>query len=253
MYPYLHILPKPVSTYSVCMLIGFYLVAILSIIRARKQNVRPEYIIVLAIFVFLGAIVGAALLYIFVTYPINEIIPRLLSGNLSVGLVFYGGLIGGIGAAFLGAKICRVKLSDYESSIVPFIPLGHGIGRIGCLMAGCCYGIEYSGFGAIYYNIPEYGLYPNVGYFPVQPMEAFMDICIMVYLLYASNKELPKYDLLFRYLFLYAIMRFITELFRGDEIRGINILSTSQWISVALVIIFVVRLIYKKRKEKKIS
>lgn len=249
MYPYINIFSRQVSTYSLCMIIGFYLATIFSVLRAKKTHQRPASVLVIAFFVLIGAISGAVLLYVFVTYPINEILPRLKNGTLDIGLVFYGGLIGGILFAFLGAKICRQKLYSYEKTIVPFIPLGHAVGRVGCLMAGCCYGVEYEGLGAVYYNLPAYGLYSDVGRFPVQPIEAFLDIIIMIYLIITSKKEKEKYDLLFTYLFLYSIMRFFTEMLRGDEIRGINFFSTSQWISIGIILLFAVRFIYKKLKK----
>ena len=248
MFPYINILSRPVSTYSLCMMVAFYIVILLSVLRARKKNIRAKVILLIALSCFLGAMIGAVLLYVFITYPIDEIIPRLLNRTLSIGLVFYGGLIGGIGGAFLVSRICNFSLDECESSIVPFIPLGHSIGRIGCLLAGCCYGVEYSGFGAVYYNLPEIGLLPETGYFPVQPLEAFLDICVMFYLLWISKKEMRKYDLLFIYLFLYSIIRFFTEMLRGDEIRGVLVLSTSQWISVFFIVLFIIRLVIKKKK-----
>ena len=245
MCPYINFFSRQIPTYGLCLMRGFYIVTIFTMIGAKRKNIRPELIIILALLTLIGAIGGAGLLYILVTYPINEIIPRLLNGTLTVGLVFYGGLIGGIIGAVIGSKIAKIDILNLEDVIVPFVPLGHAIGRIGCLLAGCCYGMEYYGFGAVYYNNSR------VGYFPVQPLEAFLDIIIMFYLLWASKKKLQRFDLLFQYLLLYAIMRFGTEMLRGDAIRGIKILSTSQWISVALIVLFFARLIYKKVKAKK--
>jgi len=252
MLPFLNIFGLRIPTYGLCMMLGLYLCAAFAMIGAKKKNIRPELVLVIAALTVVGAIGGAGLLYIIVTYNIEQIITGILNGTLTVGLVFYGGLIGGIIGAFAGAKVAKIDLLELEDVIVPYVPLGHAIGRIGCLLAGCCNGMEYSGFGAVYYKNPIVDtLDPNVGYFPVQALEAFLDIIIMVILIISAKKKLPKYDLLFRYLFMYAIMRFGTEMLRGDEIRGINILSTSQWISVALIVLFFARLIFKKCKAKK--
>ena len=255
MLPFINVFGLRIPTYGLCMMGGLYLVTILAMIGAKKKNIRPELVIVVAAMTLVGAVGGAGLLYIIVTYNIEEIITRLLNGTLTVGLVFYGGLIGGIIGAFVGGKMAKIDLLELEDVIVPYVPLGHAIGRIGCLLAGCCHGMEYDGFGAVYYKnlMPEMltEINPNVGYFPVQPLEAFLDIIIMIVLLISVRKKHERYDLLFNYLLMYAIMRFGTEMLRGDAIRGIKILSTSQWISVALIVLFFVRLIYKKVKAKK--
>ena len=117
-------------------------------------------------------------------------------------------------------------------------------------MAGCCHGMEYEGALAVYYKNSLTNLPPEQGYFPVQPLEAVLDVFICIYLLYYSRKERKKFDVLFTYLLLYAIMRMFTECFRGDSIRGIYFgLSTSQWISAGIIFIYFTRMIWKKFKE----
>lgn len=128
-------------------------------------------------------------------------------------------------------RLLKIHMQKLEESVVPYIPLGHAIGRIGCLLAGCCHGFEYSGAFAVK-NI----LFLEGGTcFPIQAVEALLNIPIMAVLLLYSKKERPKYSILSLYLLMYSVMRFFTEFFRGDEIRGgFWLLSTSQWISIAL-------------------
>ena len=165
--------------------------------------------------------------------------------------MFYGGLAGGFLFALLGIRVAKTEFSLVERSVVPFIPVGHAIGRVGCVMAGCCHGFEYDGFGAIYYPHSITGLSPDQGYFPVQLLEALINVGICLLLLWLDKRLKRKGDLLLSYLGLYAISRFLLEMLRGDSIRGVwNGLSTSQYISIALLAVSVIALLWKRPLKK---
>lgn len=239
MCPFIHIFSLQIPMYGVCMTVAFFLVAFIAIKKAK--DVPYENIVVIAAMTLGAALLGGKLLYLIVSYSPKEIISYIKDGDMSFlfdgGLVFYGGLFFGIGGAYLGGVISQTKLSELEGAIVPYVPLGHAIGRIGCFCAGCCRGVEYSGFPAVHYKQSLYGLHPDVGYFPVQLLEAFLDLVIMMILIKESEKQFKKYTLLIKYLFLYSVMRFATEFLRGDSVRGYILwLSTSQWISLALCV-----------------
>lgn len=242
MYPLINIFSLKIPSYGLCMLIGITLVILLTTKKAKKFGITVEDVLIVAATTIGFAIFFGYLLYILVTYPIKEIINMIKNLDFSFmrngGIVFYGGLIGGIFGAFSGIKLSKISAKNLETCVVPYVPLGHAIGRIGCTLAGCCYGIKYNGLGAIFYHNSPFVAYSDSGHFPVQFLEAFLDICIMLYLLKLSKKDNKQYFLLFSYLLLYAIMRFFTEFLRGDAIRGIYFgISTSQWISIGLIII----------------
>lgn len=253
MYPFIKIFSLEIPSYGLCMLLGFALVLVLGVIRSKKKE-YPLYwddMLATTSIVMCTAILGGYILYMLVTYP-----KELLSGDFSVltqgGIVFYGALFGGVAGAFIGIKLFKINVSVFEESVVPFIPLGHAIGRIGCALAGCCYGMEYYGPFAIYYpsDNPLYYFNPAKGHFPVQFLEALLDVVIMIILLIFLRKKRRKFDAVFLYLALYSVMRFCTEMLRGDEIRGVyefNI-STSQWISIGLLVICILRLVIKPKK-----
>lgn len=125
-------------------------------------------------------------------------------------------------------------------------------GRIGCLLGGCCYGFAYSGPLAIYYPNSITGLDPNQGYFPTPLLEFALNLCVCAILLMVRRRKLPKGNLLASYLCCYGVVRLITELFRGDAIRGSFLhISTSQWISFALIGVAVIYLIINKKRSAK--
>ncbi len=258
MYPYIDIFGRKIGTYGLCMLLGFFLVGILALRRGKPRGLCVEDILVVAAMALGGALVVGGFLYIVVTYSFAEILTFIRQGDfrfLGSGIVFYGGLVGGILGALLGIRMAKCDLHTVEYSVVPFIPLGHAIGRIGCVMAGCCYGFEYDGPFALYYHHAVTGIPADQGYFPVQPLEALLNVGICIVLLLLGKRVKRKFGLLAWYLVFYAITRFFLEMLRGDMIRGVwNGLSTSQYISIALLILCGIRLLFlhlqRRAKEK---
>ena len=239
MCPYIDIFGCQIGTYGLCLVLGFYLVATLAFFRGKPLGFRLEDLAIIAALAFGGAFFGGGILYAFVTYPVDQIIAFIKQGDLSFlvsGIVFYGGLIGGILGVLLGIHMTGSGLDTVVHCIVPFVPLGHAVGRIGCVMSGCCHGFAYDGMFALYYPKSLLGLSPEQGYFPVQPLESLVNIGICFVLLRLEKKMKHPTGLLFLYLGLYSVARFFLEMLRGDAIRGgWNGLSTSQYISITLL------------------
>ena len=150
------------------------------------------------------------------------------------GYVFYGGLLGVILAIYLYAKNDSDLRGRIYRMVVPAFPLFHGFGRIGCFMAGCCYGVKLATPAELL------GIF-TLDKLPVQLIEAGFEFLLFAALLFCE-KEQPKTDTLQIYLVTYAIFRFCIEFLRGDAIRGIFLgFSTAQWVSLAIVIYYVYR------------
>jgi len=168
------------------------------------------------------------------------------------GMVFYGGLIGACLGGYIYMKKAKLDLRNYADTLAPCIPLFHGFGRIGCFLAGCCYGIE-SDIGFIYHSVT--GSANAVRRFPIQLVESAENfiICIVLLLLLCKCKNIKKGTLIWIYGLIYPIVRFINEFFRGDVTeRGFfGALSTSQWISIFIFAFSAIMLMVGYcRKEK---
>ena len=253
MYPYIHILGREIGAYGLCMLLGFSLAAVLALFKGKPKGLIAEDLLIVGAFTLGFALIGGSLLYSLVTYSPTEIVGFICSGDFSFlgnGIVFYGGLIGGIFGAFLGIRVAQCSIALIEKSVVPFIPLGHAVGRIGCVMAGCCHGFAYDGPLALYYPSSVIGLSQEQGYFPVQPLESLINIGLCLFLLRYEKRAKYALDTLFMYLGSYGISRFFLEMLRGDAARGIwNALSTSQIISILLLCISLMRMLWKKKSS----
>lgn len=228
------------------------LVVILLILKRDKKNVW-DFIIIEG-YGLLGGIIGSKLLYILIN--INDIPwdrigePEVLAPLIGGGFVFYGGLILAVILVFLGGKIHKIDAWDYISNYAFAIPLAHGFGRIGCFLAGCCYGIPYDGPISVVY--PESSLIAPHGIhmFPVQIVETccLFVISIVLFLFYWFRKT---QFLLPMYFILYGIVRFILEYFRYDAYRGKFLsLYTSQWISIGMVVVGILWVIINLSRKK---
>jgi len=253
MHIFINIFGLHIPSYGLCFTSALLLCGFLIIRSAKKRGICFEDMIIIITATMSVAIMGAKLLYILVTYTPAQMLGYIKNLDFTFiidgGIVFYGGLIGGMLGAVVACKLLKVPLTDFERCAVPYVPLGHAIGRIGCLLAGCCHGFEYYGPLAVKSEF----LADGKMYFPIQAVEAIMNVVIMVILLLyrrkTDKKDTSDHGILILYLLLYSIMRFTNEFFRGDSIRGVNILSTSQWISVALFIACIAAIVFRKKKN----
>ena len=140
----------------------------------------------------------------------------------------------------------RYKLQALPSFDVlsPSLALGHAIGRIGCLLAGCCWGAACDLPWAITYSSPIAAenlgtpLHQHLHPFPVY--SSLFNFALYAFLAAYYRRRPAPGRVFATYLLLYGIARFFLEMTRGDAIRGFvfgGALSTSQLISIALVTI----------------
>ncbi len=235
MLPYIHLFGKVIPMYGLCMATGLLLSSGLALWRARAEGGDVNSLLAIIACIVGCGIGGAKLLYLLVSCDPREVLRELARGDFTAlansGFVFYGGLIGGLLGALLGGRITGVSLRQYCAAVVPCVPLGHAFGRLGCFFAGCCYGRATDGPLGVHF--PAAGIDEAV--IPTQLIEAGLNLCLFLLLLRWADQSDRRATILPRYLMSYAIIRFLLEFLRGDEIRGFfAFLSVSQWISVAL-------------------
>jgi phosphatidylglycerol:prolipoprotein diacylglycerol transferase len=142
------------------------------------------------------------------------------------GLAIFGGIIFGSAFAWVYIKKNKMGLLATADLLVPFIALGQAIGRIGCLLNGCCYG-KPSVFG-IYFPALGQKLIPTQLY---SSLLLFLIFFILRFM--QERKHLPG-QIMYSYFFLYSIKRFAIEFFRNDSPRIFHGLTVFQILSLAL-------------------
>lgn len=228
--------PVTVYGYGLMIAIGALSAYITSEYRAKKKGLKYELIFNLFIWALVGGILGAKLLY-YVT-QIKEIITRpSLLLDISHGFVVYGGIIGGIFSGYLFIRKHKLNFLEYFDLVMPSIALAQGFGRLGCVLAGCCYGnVTDSAFHIIFHQ-SEFAP-NNVPLVPTQPVSSALDFLNFFVLIIISRITKAKGQVAGFYLTFYSAGRFILEFYRGDIGRGaIGPLSTSQFIAIFLFLI----------------
>ncbi len=243
MLPYIKIFGLSIPTYGLISVIGVFVAGIISLGIAKKRKVSAYNLLCTATVAAVGLFAGAHILYsltrigdivyILGNYHNYNSFWRFASELLRCmsGMVFYGGLYGGLLAGFIFAKIKKYPLGDMSDVFAVFIPLFHTFGRVGCFFAGCCYGVE-SEFGMAG-RVFAAGMRESTKRLPVQLIEAACLLVFFLVMLMLFKKQSARGKLIFVYLMIYAVLRFVLEFWRGDEIRGRFLMfSTSQWISI---------------------
>lgn len=237
--------------YGLMVAIGIIAAYLLSEFRAKKKGLDYEHIFTLTIWCLVGGTLGSKLLY-FITIWKDVVENPAIILDFQNGFVVYGGIIGGIIGGFLYCKYKKWNFMEYFDLVMPQIALAQGIGRIGCFLAGCCYGKETKSAIGIVFHDSAYA--PNgVKLIPTQLLSAAFDIGLFAALLLIDRKKKGHGQVAGAYLVLYSIGRFIVEFYRGDLERGsVGALSTSQFIAIFLFVAgIIVFLQAGKKKEVK--
>ena len=252
MFPYFTFLGQTYHLYSLAGLVALFIASSVVYTRAKKINLSYVDILLSIVFLGIGALIGGAILHAIVKTPVLWSsrmyffdTPFLFLRTAFGGLAFYGGLIGALVAMPIYAQIIKINLSALTVLIIPVLPLAHSIMRVGCFMAGCCYGIEHEVLGIAFTRslvAPN-----NIKLLPVQLYETIANLLIFVALWLYTRKPRKPCRVLCVYLLPYAATRFMLEFLRGDEARGLVFaLSTSQFISVIVVLVCVGTMAYDK-------
>ena len=251
-----HLGPITVYTYGVLLAAAYLLGLKLAMTRARARGLDATRMLDLGIYIIISALVGAKLLLLIVDFDQFRSNPAELLSLARSGGVFYGGLILAVVVAFWYMRRHQLPLWQTCDVFAPGIALGHAVGRLGCLAAGCCFGRPTSVPWAVTFTNPlaaaNVGTPLNVPLHPTQLYESAAEALILLLLL-ATEKKGRAYNgrTFWLYMLMYGISRFIIEFYRGDE-RGLvlGVLSTSQFISVVLVPLSLVMLVWLARRPQ---
>lgn len=258
MYPTLSIFQFDIPMYGLLTMIGILVSVLFCVYRATCQKLKVDDLIYALSYAFVGGIIGAKLLYLILNISDFWIYSSVIFASiksfslyLSSGFIFYGGLFGVFIGFFLYGKEFHIDMKPYLIACIPAIPLFHIFGRMACYSSGCCYGVEMQPpLGMIYHS--DIAAITDTYRFPVQLLEAFSNMLIFIFLLIKTRNTTNYRVPLGWYLVLYAMLRFILEFYRGDDIRGILLLSTSQWISILCFGFGIYMFIGKERIKKNI-
>jgi len=210
---------------------------------ARRAGLNAEHVTNLGLYCALAAIAGAKVMMFVVDLPYYLQHPEeiLSMATLEAGGVFYGGLIGALAVAWWYMRKTKLPPRETADAFAPGIALGHGIGRLGCFSAGCCWGVKTGVPWAVTFTNPAanalVGVPLGVPLHPTQLYEALAEFAIFGMLYSRARKTHAPGDVISLYVLLYGAARFVVEFFRFHEQGNLwgSPLDTSQWISLGLL------------------
>lgn len=237
-----------ISTYGLMAGLGVIAAIALLIVRNRTYMYGTGQLVWICVATFTGMIVGSKIVFMISRIPAmieeGQGIGFLMDELFMGGYVFYGGVLGAYAGLFFLSRAQYMPYVRAASYVTPAFCLFHMFGRIGCLLGGCCYGIETQSFGVWIDGVMR---------FPVQLIEAVIEGILVIVLIMLENRAMRQrresVPLATIYMLVYSIARFILEFFRGDEIRGFfGPLSTSQWIAFMVCAAVLIRAVKYKKK-----
>lgn len=267
-----HIGPITVYSYGFMLALAFISGALLAEYRARRAGIRKDSIIDLTFYILVSSIAGARLLFVILNWDYYKQNPGDILKIWEGGLVFYGGLISGFITALCFLKAHKISVWVAADVLSAPLALGVAIGRIGCFLNGCCYGVISHQWGVCFPstdNPPVFaqqlrdGLIPpgalhSLPVIPTQLYSAAAGLIIFFILLFSGKHNKFNGFSFWLFILLYGITRFIIEGFRYYEQNFIfsGTLTVSQIISLVLVAVaagFLVFPALQSRTGKKTS
>jgi phosphatidylglycerol:prolipoprotein diacylglycerol transferase len=227
--------------------------------RARRENIPAEKIADIVLWLMIGGIIGARIVYV-TTYWKEEFADQPFPEIFMIqhgGLVYYGGFIGATIAAIIYIRWKKLPLWKIADVLAPSIALGSVFGRTGCLLNGCCYGRPTDLPWAITFtNLQAHDLSGtplNVPLHPTEIYDALLNLILYAFLAWLFRHKKFDGQIFATYLICYAITRSVVEYFRGDytTLHYHLGLTPAQWISVPIFVTGLVLAALLSRRELK--
>lgn len=205
-----------------------FLVGLPIVLRyGEKEGIKPENILDMFMYSVVASIIGARLFYI-IGFP-----GEYISNPLSIlyinqgGMVFLGGIFGGTLAVLAYTSRHKINLWKVLDATSPSVAIGYAIGRAGCLLNGCCYGIDLFGMQ--------------------QPTQIYSSIAgVIIFLLITGLYKKNKYDgqIFLTGLVYYSTYRFFLEFLRANPVH--LLIFTPNQLLAAFIFIISIYTLWKK-------
>lgn len=241
---------RVVGSYGVMLTVAIFVAAGITLRAAHRARMDVGATIAAIGFTALGAAAGSWLLFVAVEWGRTGSPLEALSRP---GLVFFGAPLGGAAALWLACRKLGLPAARLMDLSVPALPAAHAMGRLGCFLGGCCYGEPWSGPWSVVYTHPlAPAAHPPVPRHPTPLYESAALLSLaLIFALWPLGRVGTGRRLL-AYLAAYGGLRVVTELFRGDRVRGVYLdgtVSTSQIIGALLLLGSLAAIVVLRRRS----
>ena len=248
-------------SYGFMIMLGLVLAFLYMRAQLKKVNLTADDTSELFLIAIVGVVLGGKIFYILEDPKYHLSHMKEFFASFGQGFVFYGSFLCTIPLLVWWFKRKKLNVWEQMDNVGIAGALVHGIGKIGCLMAGCCHGLvcQNGDKGIVYSQELAVASPKGMALYPTQIWDSCMILGIVVIMLLTKKSKLFHGQLFLTYGFVYAIGRFITEKYRGDESRGFmrfggllpdGLLSHSQFIAILIFLLCIVIGIIRYRKAK---
>ncbi len=242
--------PFTVYGYGLMTAVGIIAAYFLMEYLAKKRGLDKERVFWIIIWCLVFGYIGSKILYLITILPSVIADPSIILRSLRDGWVMYGGLLGGILGGHLYCRYKKINAWAYFDIGLTGVALAQGFGRIGCFLAGCCYGAHTDSAFCIVFTHSEFAP-NNVPLIPTQLIMSAGDFLLFAFLMLYLRKKKRDGVVTGAYLTLYSLGRFVIEFFRGDVLRGsVGPLSTSQFIAIFVAVFGIIVWILRARSKE---
>jgi phosphatidylglycerol:prolipoprotein diacylglycerol transferase len=248
--------PISIHSYGLMVAIAFLVAIFVAANRAKKEGIPAQNIFDLGLYILVSAFLGARIFHFFQhleDYSSFWEVFRVWEGGLS----YYGGFISAFIVSIIYLQINKLSIERYLDILGPSMILGLSIGRVGCFLAGCCFGKETS----LPWGIPSRWTLLDSGDVYVHPTQIYSSVSLFT--IFVVLIILRKYMRFSGQLFLLTVIMYSGFRFLIDFIRfytpeeRMGILATSQVLSIILgtfaLIIMIVFILRHRKKYARIK
>jgi len=248
--------PLELYSYGLMMAVAFFVSISWGARRAPRYHISAQFMENLSWVIIIAGVVGGRAGYLLIEESASDFFSLKFFEFWKGGMVYYGGLIL---VAITGWFYCRKEKAsffDVVDIVAPCLALGHAIGRLGCLLAGCCYGKVCEWPWAITFTDPRSLAPLNIRIHPTQLYELLGNLMIVGILILIERFPRFRGQIFAIYLVLYGVLRGTVEIYRGDTERGFvdfnglypnEWLSTSTFISIAMFVVAALIFVFNRK------
>ncbi len=242
--------PITIHAYGLIVAIGFLAGIIVAVRLGRRSTISQQEIMDLVFLMAVSAIAGSRIFYIIINISYYKAHPMDAFKIWEGGLVFSGGVVAAGVALVFYTKRKGINLFRSADTLAPAVALGQSIGRVGCLLAGCCYGAPTNLPWAVTFTNPNALAPLHAPLHPTQIYSSLIGAAIFVILLILYRRKRYDGQVALWFLILQSTGRLFEERFRGDD-RGFisEGMSATQLLALIILVLSVTALIFYKRKN----
>jgi phosphatidylglycerol:prolipoprotein diacylglycerol transferase len=242
----------PFYSYGLMLVVGFFVAIWFARKRAPKFGIIPDRISDASFVAIIAGVLGARIGFIAQDLPKYLADTRELFAWRFAGLTSFGGLVGGALAVLVWTRFAKVRAVNLCDAIAPSYLIGYAIGRIGCLLNGCCYG----GHCDLPWGVRQLGdnnvFLPGL-YHPAQIYDMLMNLAAVGILLMLERRKLRLGQATALVLVMHGISRFVYEFWRAGTTSGYLgklPVTEAQAAAVGIVLVGVVVWFFTRRNPK---